>query len=401
MNILIVNYIANNVVSAVRTFSKLGYNVDIAVPTKCFKEGLSRYFRSKYINKQFSIHSPVDNFRKFENDLLKLLNSIKYDCILPFGFATTVAISKIKNRLNRYTNIGVADYNIINLAHDKEKLQLHLTKNGFQVPKIYEYKRFSDLKCIDLKFPIVIKARKGCGVEKGVRYAKNFNELKYYYNEITMNTSMNTDLEDFSKPLIQEYIPGKIHDALFLFNKGKMKAALTQIREVTYPLSGGVGVNNITTYEPELIKYGKEILEFINWHGPCQVEVKKDTRDGKYKLIEINPKLWGTLDLSIKAGINFAVKTLEIAMNGDTREQYKYTVGLKYKFIFPLEIYTIYQDKGNRLKRIKKLLEIFDKNTFTEFDINDLKPNIYNILSTFNTVLRHNDTILPKGREFY
>jgi len=58
--------------------------------------------------------------------------------------------------------------------------------------------------------------------------------------------------------MIQEYIPGKIHDGLFLFNKGKMKSAMAQIREVTYPISGGVGVNNITTYEPGLIKYGKE-----------------------------------------------------------------------------------------------------------------------------------------------
>lgn len=401
MNILVVNYIGNNVISAIRSFLKFGYSVDVAIPSKDLSIGLSKYFKSKHIENIFLIHSPLHNPEKFNRDLILLLNKIKYDAILPFGFVTTIAISKIKKEVSKHTSICIADYEIIKLAHDKAKLHSYLIENNFQVPKIYEYKRFSDLKCIDLKFPIVIKARKGCGIEKGVRYAKNFDELKYYYNEITMNTSINTDLEDFSKPLIQEYIPGKIHDALFLFNKGKMKAALTQIREVTYPLSGGVGVNNITTYEPELIKYGKEILEFINWHGPCQVEVKKDMRDGKYKLIEINPKLWGTLDLSIKAGINFAVKTLEIAINGDTREQYKYTVGLKYKFIFPLEIYTIYQDKGNRLKRIKKLLEIFDKNTFTEFDINDLKPNIYNILSTFNTVLRHNETILPKGREFY
>jgi len=401
MNILVVNYIGNNVISAIRSFLKFGYSVDIAIPSKDLSIGLSKYFKSKHIKNICLIHSPLHNPEKFNRDLILLLNKIKYNAILPFGFVTTIAISKIKKEVSKYTSICIADYEIIKLAHDKAKLHSYLIENNFQVPKIYEYKRFSDLKCIDLKFPIVIKARKGCGVEKGVRYAKNFDELKYYYNEITMNTSINTDLEDFSKPLIQEYIPGKIHDALFLFNKGKMKAALTQIREVTYPLSGGAGVNNITTYEPELIKYGKEILEFINWHGPCQVEVKKDMRDGKYKLIEINPKLWGTLDLSIKAGINFAVKTLEIAINGDTLEQYKYTVGLKYKFIFPLEIYTIYQDKGNRLKRIKKLLEIFDKNTFTEFDINDLKPNIYNILSTFNTVLRHNETILPKGREFY
>ena len=401
MNILIVNYIGNNVTSAIRSFVKLGHSVDIAIPSKKLSLGIRKYYKSKYLNKIYIINSPTIAPEKFKNDLLKIVSSNKYDSILPFGVVSTISIARIKNELSEYTNIGIADYNIIELIHNKEKLQLLLNDNGFKVPKVYEYESIEDLKNIQIKFPVVIKIRKGCGVDKGVRYAENFEELECNYQDLNSKTTLNPDIEDFFKPMIQEYIPGKIHDGLFLFNKGKMKSAMTQIREVTYPISGGVGVNNITTYEPGLIKYGKEILEFVKWHGPCQVEVKKDERDGGYKLIEINPKLWGTLDLSIKAGINFALKSVEIAVNGDTKEQYDYKVGLKYKWLFPLEIYTIYQDKGNRWKRIKKLFEIFKDNTLTEFDIKDLTPFIFNIISTFYNILFYRKKILPKGREFH
>jgi len=105
--------------------------------------------------------------------------------------------------------------------------------------------------------------------------------------------------------------------------------------------------------------------------------------------------------LSSKSGINFALKSVEIAVNGDTEEEYDYKVGLKYKWLFPLEIYTIYQDKGNRWKRIKKLFEIFKDNTLTEFDIKDLTPFIFNIISTFYNILFYRKKILPKGREFH
>jgi len=401
MNILIVNYIGNNVTSAIRSFVRLGHSADIAIPSKKLSLGIRKYYKSKYLGKMYIINSPTIAPEKFKNDLLKILSSNKYDSILPFGVVSTISIARIKNELSKYTNIGIADYNIVELIHDKEKLQLLLNDNGFKVPKVYEYESIEDLKNIQIKFPVVIKIRKGCGVDKGVRYAENFEELECNYKDLSSKTTLNSDIEDFFKPMIQEYIPGKIHDGLFLFNKGKLKSAMTQIREVTYPISGGVGVNNITTYEPELIKYGKEILKFVKWHGPCQVEVKKDERDGGYKLIEINPKLWGTLDLSIKAGINFALKSVEIAVNGDTEEEYNYKIGLKYKWLFPLEIYTIYQDKGNRWKRIKKLFDIFKDNVLTEFDITDLTPFIFNIINTFYNILFHREKILPKGREFH
>ena len=88
-----------------------------------------------------------------------------------------------------------------------------------------------------------------------------------------------------------------MHDACLLLENGKTLATLTQIRHLMYPITGGVGAINYTTHNAELGAIAIQLMESLDWTGPAQVEFKYDERDKKYKLIEINPKLWGTLDL--------------------------------------------------------------------------------------------------------
>ena len=52
-----------------------------------------------------------------------------------------------------------------------------------------------------------------------------------------------------------------------------------------------------TTTETSAIS--EKLLDSLNWNGPAMVEFKLDQNLNEYKLIEINPKLWGSLDLTI------------------------------------------------------------------------------------------------------
>ena len=397
MNILIVDTLGIQVVSAIRSLSKAGHVVSIAIPDESWKNKM--FFFSKKLSQVFFISSPID-INSFKKNLEKLLEGQKYDVVLPFGFETTVAISSIKKDILKYTKTSVADFDLIQKVHDKEYLNNMLYENHFTVPTIYQYNSLEELLAQNIRFPVVVKARKGCGIEKGVRYATNKDELEKFYLEISSQKSNNTALSDYSYPLIQEYIPGKIYDGCFVCYKGEVVASLAQVRDVTYPITGGVGANIVTLEDNELLEYCTKILKFLKWHGPCQVEVKKDSRDNKYKLIEINPKLWGTLGASIHAGIDFSLKACEVA-KGIKNPQTEYKKNLKYKILFPLEVYTIYQDKGNRLKRFLKLFEVFQKNVKTEIDIFDIKPNILAFLGTMYVLMFRRDSILPKGQEFY
>lgn len=393
-----------NVVNSIRSLSKAGHSVSIAVPVNNKKSQSLKnaWYYPKSLKNITYISHPESKFDEFKTDLIELVKKEKYDTVLPYGFQTTIAISNIKNEICKYTNVAIADFELIQLLHNKEKLNKYLYDNGFDVPICYDYKDINIPPTQEFKYPLVIKARKGCGVEKGVRYAQNFDEVKNFINEIENNKSNNLTISDYSKPMIQEYIPGKIYDGCFLCDNGEVIASLCQKRETTYPLSGGVGVNVITIEDESLLKYCSEILKFLKWHGPCQVEVKKDSRTGKFKLIEINPKLWGTVGLSIKAGIDFPLKVCELAM-GKKEYQFKYKTGLKYKLLFPFEIYTIYQDKGNRFFRALKLLEVFLPNVVTDISFLDIKPNLYYLQMTYNVLKdkkKRETQILAKGLEF-
>ena len=50
----------------------------------------------------------------------------------------------------------------------------------------------------------------------------------------------------------------------------------------------------------------------LKWHGVAMVEFKKKFLTNKLYLMEINPKFWGSHDLAIASGINFAKEYISI-----------------------------------------------------------------------------------------
>ena len=48
------------------------------------------------------------------------------------------------------------------------------------------------------------------------------------------------------------------------------------------------------------------LLRAFDFHGVSQVEFKRDPRDGRYKLMEVNPRLWLWHGLAASLGVDFA-----------------------------------------------------------------------------------------------
>jgi len=55
----------------------------------------------------------------------------------------------------------------------------------------------------------------------------------------------------------------------------------------------------------ELVAHSRRILENLAWRGVAMVEWKQDPKTGEHRLLEINPRFWGSLDLAIRAGVDF------------------------------------------------------------------------------------------------
>ena len=75
------------------------------------------------------------------------------------------------------------------------------------------------------------------------------------------------------------------------------------------------------------------MLEALNWNGVAMVEFKIDERDSRPKLMEINGRFWGSLQLAIDAGVDFPGLLIR-SINEKLPTDYDYTLGVKSRWLW-------------------------------------------------------------------
>lgn len=376
--ILVPDYPGQQVIAGIKSLHLNGDTLDLAWNIKPY----DYLFKSKYVQKYYKIPAAKEGKVDFVQGLVEILKNKKYDLILPFGNDANHAVNRAQDEIRKYSRVLTPPNEIHEIAYDKKATFDHCLKNGIDAPATFFDYSDSDLDAIakTLKFPAVIKARSGSGVKSGLRYANNPDELKAKYQEVSQ-LIINNGRQGYANPIIQEFIPGYVHDACLLFDQGRVLAILTQVRYLMYPIYGGVGAINITTHDKPLRDAAIRLMESLNWTGPAQVEFKYDDRDKKYKLIEINPKLWGTLDLSIQSGVSFPV-IIRDHLLGEKVKQSKYPADNCYYFLFPQTSLAALQSLSPfGCKNLKPKKKITRK--FFDVDWGDPKPLIGRIIKTF------------------
>jgi D-aspartate ligase len=109
--------------------------------------------------------------------------------------------------------------------------------------------------------------------------------------------------------IIQEIVPGGGETQFsyaVLCRDGDVLASLVARRTRQYPADfGQLSTYVETVEEPRIIEPASRLLAAIRFTGLAEVEFKKDPRDGKFKLLDVNPRVWGWHSLSKRAGVDF------------------------------------------------------------------------------------------------
>lgn len=152
----------------------------------------------------------------------------------------------------------------------------------------------------EIGFPMVVKSP----VDQGtVRYPANVTELRGFVEEFAAEHP--SLVERGIHPIAQEYIAGEGHGFYALADHGRILAHFMHRRLHEVPPSGGASAMACAYRDPVLLELGTRFFTATGWHGVAMVEFKRSARDGRYYLIEVNPKFWGSLALSITAGVDF------------------------------------------------------------------------------------------------
>jgi predicted ATP-grasp superfamily ATP-dependent carboligase len=120
------------------------------------------------------------------------------------------------------------------------------------------------------------------------------------------------------------------------------------------------------------------VLDELQWHGQAMVEFKQERSSGAFKLIEINPKFWGSLELSLSAGMNFPEHLCTMARGKELT--YSDTYHRKRLFIWLVavngELYRLFQKPRDFFPLIYDMLKFHSR---TDFWWTDLKPTFVQI----------------------
>ncbi len=109
--------------------------------------------------------------------------------------------------------------------------------------------------------------------------------------------------------MIQELIPGE-DDSLFgylafLDHTGRERAWITKRKLRQNPPRYGDGSLQVTVDAPEVAELSRRLLRALEYRGFASVEYKRDSRDGSYRLMEVNPRAISGNQLAIGAGVDF------------------------------------------------------------------------------------------------
>lgn len=110
-------------------------------------------------------------------------------------------------------------------------------------------------------------------------------------------------------PLVQRFCPGHGVGQMLHMHRGHATLRFQHRRLHEWPPAGGTSTLSESLPEdayPEQMAKSEALLAAIGWEGPAMVEYRHDPGTGKFWLMEVNGRFWGSLPLAHAAGAHFA-----------------------------------------------------------------------------------------------
>jgi protein-tyrosine-phosphatase len=197
---------------------------------------------------------------------------------------------------------------------------------GIPLPRTHSIDTLSLLRADRhrLSFPLVAKPSS--------KDPNNAFKVRYYHDWPQLEKEFLNDPDFGHKCLFQEYAPGEGVGIELLMAGGEPRMLFQHRRLLEHPSTGGVSVVAIAEeLSPELVQSSVTLLREIGWEGPAMVEYRYDRASRRAALMEINGRFWGSLGLSIAAGVDFPFGAWELA-HGRQVTPSKYRMGTRARW---------------------------------------------------------------------
>lgn len=266
---------------------------------------------SRYVSRHVWLPGGTDGLEA----LLSLCREIGLgrDCrpaLLPAGAATLALIAENRERFEPLCGLCVPTAEQLDLLNSKPRLAALAARLGVPLPESMapgeDLDRFLDRQGL----PCVIKP--ACGEKLGLTAAAR-------YAVASTREEARAAWERFSwlagePPVVQGYLPGRALGCSVLARSGQVMAAICHQRVREYPVSGGPSSCCQCVEREDIRTYAARLTAETGLTGLAMFEFKED-RDGAPRLLECNPRVWGTFPLTRVSGSGIPLLWCALAWN--------------------------------------------------------------------------------------
>jgi D-aspartate ligase len=243
--------------------------------------------------------------------LPNLVETVRPDALVPIDTPATLAAVRHHERIAAVTRTNLPALDAFMAAYDKRRCQMECRSLGMACPETYSLdEAISVLSVGRGEVMVVVKPDVDCGAGYGVRFVREAAGLE---------DAIGSCQQEFGGAMIQEFIPGDVRQqrmVLVLFSpESRLMAAFTSRKLRQWPTSGGASVVSESTADADLIDQVLPFFERWRWRGPAEVDLKFDHRDGRFKVIEINPRLPGYLRFVPHCGLDVPLLAATLALD--------------------------------------------------------------------------------------
>lgn len=252
---------------------------------------LTKTLRTRFAGQHFLYPSPKRDPQGFVEVLAERVKQMGIDRLIPINSSEIRLCLEHRHRFGSALD-GFGECEDFLRLDDKRRLSELTRALAVRTPRTYS---LASLGPGEVEFPLVFKPTQSSSA-LGVIYIQNQEEL----NRLKSDQRGRRE----SDYVLQEFISGVGVGYSVLAKRGEIVASYGHKRLAEWPVSGGSSTARASFFHPGMQATAELIVKNTNWTGLAMFEFKW-TEQNEVVLIEVNPRVWGSIFQAVASGVNF------------------------------------------------------------------------------------------------
>jgi predicted ATP-grasp superfamily ATP-dependent carboligase len=288
-------------------------------------------FASRYCARTLTLPDYITDMASYVAEVVSFARDHRVKVVLPTGDESIAALAPHRERFAELGCVlAVASDAALEIATDKGRTLEVAAKLGIDYPKSVEVAGVAGLRRAEAEFgyPFVVKPTISWTGNTGVRVAP-----VEVIDEAEALDAITRFLATGAGVLAQQLASGRREGVSLFIADGEVLAHCGHVAHRTSPALGGASVMRESIEVPaEVLDAAVRLAVAIGVEGACEVEFRRDA-SGHPLLMEINPRLAGTLENAIRSGVDFPLMIWQWATGQPVQPAQTYRAGVRTRWL--------------------------------------------------------------------